>query len=219
MLRLQRTFGNAAVAGIVARSAAGSVSVQRQTVGELIDKHSGILGSLDEEALGRELAQRLPAENDLAMQVMRALDNSDRDDVAVALTSALSMTRLGSLSEDLRMTLVREMVGGWVTDEDEAQIAKVWQSFGTGLGPVATKNKDLWKKSIEESDQLNELPAVRDVRTAFQKDVIRLARLYLDDNETGARNKGGTVGLTLPGGKPRGERPWLSPATQTTCKR
>ncbi len=208
---LQRMAGNAAVAQAVARTTTTPRAVQRTPASDLIDKHSGILG-LDEEALGAELAQRLPAEDAMVTQVFASLDNVDRDDVAFALTSSLSSARLGSLSETLRLILVREMVHGVVTDEEEGHVAAIWGSFGATLPAVAARNQALWKLSLEESDQLNALPAVRDIRNAFKTDVVKLASLYLDDNERGARIEAERLGLVLPGGRPNAKPPIAEPA-------
>lgn len=201
VLALQRTVGNAAVAALVMARFHDPrrVPVQRLTATEIIEKRSGFLGSLDEDGLGRDLGALLPAEGDVVVQVFARLDDSDRDDVAFALASSLTADKLASLSEDLRMILVRELVHGVVTDDEEGQIARIWDSFGPGLGAAATRNDRLWKLSLEESDQLNELPAVRRVREGFRQDVKRLAGLYLDDNERGARREAEKFGIKLPG--------------------
>ena len=210
-LQLQRSVGNSATAALVAARIGGSapvpVPVQRLTAAEMIEKRSSFLGGLDEDELGKDLGAILPGDNELALAVFSRLDNSDRDDVAFALTGSLSVERLASLSEELRMVLVRDMVFGVVTDAEEGQIARIWQSFGPGLGAAAGRNDRLWKMSLEESDQLNELEPIRRVRLGFKQDVKRLAELYLDDNQRGARREAERFGIRLPGASDREARP------------
>ena len=174
--------------------------VQRLTAEELIDKHSSLLG-LDEAALGQELARRAPGEPGLVLFVLARLSSSDRDDVSHELVKGLGLGGLGGVREDLRMRLLEQMVTGWVTGEEEAQISRIWSSFGTQLPAVAARNMGLWKKSVEESDQVNELPAVVTAREAFPADVINLARAYLKDNKRGVMKEAQRLGLDIGGGQ------------------
>jgi hypothetical protein len=215
LLRLQRSAGNRAVAGLVARARRQAtpatavrvqrvavqrspVAVQRESAADLVDKHSGVLG-LDEEELGQELAGRMPGEAALASQVLDTLSSSDRDDVAYELVRSLSGGQLAGLPDDLRIRCIREMVYGWVTDEEEGEISRLWQSFGERLPDVAAANLELWKKSVHESDQLNELPQITAIREAFGRDVVDLARRYLADNEKGVVNEAKRLGVNLRG--------------------
>ena len=70
----------------------------------------------------------------MVVQVFARLDDSDRDDVAFALASSLTADKLASLSEDLRMILVRELVHGVVTDDEEGQIAHLGQASDPAWG-------------------------------------------------------------------------------------
>jgi hypothetical protein len=165
---------------------------------QLIDKYT-TLGFLDEEGLGRDLAGRLPGQHDIAKGVLESkkLSDSDKDDVAYEITIA-SGGKLPSINEDLRMTFVREMVGGIVTDKEEEAIANIWISFSQ-LPEVAGKNqyRSLWKKSLRESDQLRE--HIKPIKDAFVWDVTGVARAYLEENKSAILAEGGRFGIKLGG--------------------
>lgn len=146
---------------------------------ELID-HYTTLGFLDEEELGQDLAGRLPDKVALTNDVLNRLGDTDRDDVSYEITIALG-SKLGSVQTDLRMRFVRELVGGTVSDDEEGAISQIWISFDTNRPEVAENNRDLWKKSLWESDQLTEFTAPE--RQAFKEDVKGLALEYLRQNE------------------------------------
>lgn len=144
----------------------------------LINAHT-TLGFLDEEGLGRDLARRLPGATALTTQVLKELSNGDRDDVSYEIVVALGAQR-STVDEGLRMTFVRELVGGVVTDDEEGAVANVWISFEPDLPKTAERNRDLWKKSLWESDQL--CAYIKPYTRAFGGDVVGVAKAYLEEN-------------------------------------
>lgn len=158
-----------------------AASLRSEAAGELISKHTSFLGDLDEEGLGQELAGMLPANTIIVHQVFNMLSDSDTDDVAQEIVIALG-GRLPTVDSWLRLRFIREMVTGTVTDYEEGVIADIWASFGEQMKDLAAEHLWLWRESIDESDQLNELPQVADIRNQFEHDVIRLASTYLGEN-------------------------------------
>jgi hypothetical protein len=159
----------------------------------IIDDHT-TLGFLDEEGLGRDLAKRLPGASALTTRVLKELSNGDRDDVSYEIVTALG-PGLWSLDEALRMTLVRELLGGVVTDDEEGAVADVWISFGLALPKAAERNRDLWKKSLWESDQL--CSHIKPYSDAFGWDVIGVAKAYLVENRRELDSEARRYGLDL----------------------
>jgi LysM domain len=100
----------------------------------LIKKHSGMLGSLDEDALGKEMAGM--ANKDFAASkksidgVMNKLSDSDRDDVALAFTQNMSDDQLKKMasSPDGQSTLHRmekELLDGSVGSDERGQANRI----------------------------------------------------------------------------------------------
>lgn len=154
-------------------------SLQKSEAQDLIDERTS-WGNLDEEGLGQDLASRLPGEINLVNQVLNELSESDRDDVSFEIVRA-PLNRLGNIPESLRIRFINEMVHGVVTDEEEGAIADLWISFVPSLPDVAQRHRELWKKSLWESDQLIEY--LRPIIEAFRLDVAELARAYLAEND------------------------------------
>ncbi len=149
---------------------------------QLIDQYTNFIGGLDEEALGKDLLTRLPGQSSLVNGVLDQLSDSDRDDVAYAMSSSYTLSQLEAIPESLRLRLIREMVYGFVPLEEETEITRLWYSFGDAALPgVAEANRTLWVKSLWESGVLERM--LEDERTAFKRDVIRLAQKYLSENE------------------------------------
>ncbi len=165
-----------------------------ESASDLIDKHTSWLISLDEEGLGRDLANRLPGQSSLVKDVLNELGSGDRDDVSYEITIA-SRGSLGSIPEDLRIRFIEEMVGGVVTDDEEGAIADIWISFEPSLAEVAEGKRDLWKKSLWESDQL--VDYVGPIVSAFADDVRGLARAYLAENKRVLVTEGLRYGIDL----------------------
>jgi len=182
------------------RNSAGSSIVQRQepaapvTPGQLINQYTSWIGSLDEEGLGRNLARRQPGQADLAIGVLNQLSSGDRDDVSYEIASA-AIGKLSIVDDNLRIRMVRELVGGFVSDAEEGAIANIWISFQPRLPQVAESNRELWKKSLWESDQLVEY--LKPFNHAFIWDVIDLARAYLAENKRAVIVEGARFGLQL----------------------
>lgn len=164
----------------VQRDEAGSSSAP--TAREMIDKHTSLLGNLDEEALGAELAGMLPGRHGFVYDVLQHLPDSDTDDVAQEIVINLG-GRLAAVDVYLRVTFVWDMVYGTVTDSEEGVIAQIWESFGAQLPETAAAYPQIWAESVKESDQLNELPLIIAIRNGFENDVINLARSYLMENQ------------------------------------
>jgi hypothetical protein len=146
---------------------------------DLIDEYT-TLNFLDEEGLGRDLARRLPRDAKLVDSVLNELSDGDRDDVTYEITIAAA-GKLGGIEEALRMRFVRELAGGFVSDDEEGAIAAIWISFENMQPQVAERNRELWKKSLWESDQLVEY--VKPIGDSFSVDVIGLANAYLAQNK------------------------------------
>lgn len=205
-----QTLHDPASPGRLSRSAAGSqpasaVFIQREngesgavTAAELIESHTSYW-NLDEEALGRDLLNRLPGQAGFVSQVLDRLSDGDRDDVAYELSYAASRDQLITIPEGLRIRMVKELVGGRVNDDEEGEIARIWDSFGARLPDVAVANKGAWEDSLDESDQVNELPQVIGVRNTFPWDVIDLARKYIAENRQAILLEGERVGVNLAG--------------------
>ncbi len=209
--RLQSAAGNAAVAGMLATAHGPAARpttvqptvqpmVQRRTAAETIEAHDGVLG-LDEDELGEELAAGLPGNGSLVLQVLDQLSSGDRDDVALALIGALPDDRLATVSTEVRIRCVRELVGGFVGDDEEGQISRIWLSFGDQLPAVAAAESRLWSRSIDESDQLNDSARIQAIRLAFGGDVVALARHFLQGNADTVVDEGARLGLDLLGGR------------------
>lgn len=121
LLGLQRSHGNAAVARFVA----GRRMIQRSPEQDVIDRNTDWLGAnLNEEKLGAELADLLPADGNLVNKVLWKLSDSDRDDVVVSLVEAVpfdSELRKKAAGNDwLFRGMVRWLIEGQ-TEEDEAK--------------------------------------------------------------------------------------------------
>lgn len=175
-------------------------SIQRQdapqsaTADQLIDEHTNWIGNLNEEELGKDLAARLPSQSLLASEVLNKLSSSDRDDVAYEITTA-SSGKLTIIPDWLRIRFVQEMVYGIVTEEEEGAIANIWISFEPNIAVIAEKNRDLWKKSLWESDQLGEY--LQPQKYAFKWDVIDLARTYIVENRKALLTEAERYGIDL----------------------
>ncbi|MGW6128497.1 hypothetical protein ACWFNE_00590 [Cellulomonas sp. NPDC055163] len=200
VLALQTVAGNAAVTGFLQRDAAELTSVA-DVMGRYATAYLSPRAylSVDDEGLGRHLADRLLAGKDigLAHQVLDALMTSDRDDVAEALC-VRAAGRLGDLDAGMRIRLIREMLDTVVDKGAERQVTDLWLSFGGGLGTVIAEQKALWKLSLAECEPLTERFA-EDIR-AFGTDIMDAARAYLQENRRLTQEEGGSVGLDLGGG-------------------
>ncbi|HEX5837397.1 MAG TPA: DUF4157 domain-containing protein, partial [Anaerolineales bacterium] len=137
---------------------------------------------LDDEELGRELAAILPGQRFVVYGVLDLLPSDETDDVAQEIVIALG-SRLTSISEILRMRFIYEMVYGDVTDSEEGVIAQIWRSFGDKLPDMAAQYSQLWAKSIDESDQLNEDPWIGTLKQKFEIDSKSMAFNYLWENK------------------------------------
>jgi hypothetical protein len=133
----------------------------------------------DIEGLGRDLAGRLPGAKLLTVQVINELSDSATDDLCEAIVDAMG-SRLSDVDEWLRMIFVRELLDGVVTDDQEGAVAKVWISFEPDLPKAAERNRDRWRKSLWESDQL--CAYIKPYKDAFGPDVIGVAKAYLEEN-------------------------------------
>ncbi|HKG62314.1 MAG TPA: DUF4157 domain-containing protein [Pyrinomonadaceae bacterium] len=171
---------------------------QPQSASALIDSYIS-WGNLDEEELGHYLLNHLPAQVGLAFAVLNELPDSDRDDVAYEMSSYATRGKLAEIPDSFRIRMVQELVDGVVTDNEEGEVARIWDSFGDRLPEVAVANKQAWKDSLDESDQLNELPLIVETKNAFPWDVIELARKYIAGNREAILQEGERVGVDLRG--------------------
>ncbi len=119
---------------------------------------------------GTAVASGARAEVDAALRSRDPGDVKDISDVGVATTSE-------------RLDLIRILLDqGWVGPRDEYMIERIWDSFGGSLGAVMAANRQLWDASIDRGAELEDLPAVRALRSRFTADVIALATEYLRGN-------------------------------------
>lgn len=193
-------------------AAISRASIQRQdaapapvTAAQLIEKHTNIIGDLDEKALGQELAGMLPAKTNFVHEVLDKLGTSDRDDVAYEIAVAPDMN-LKNLNTGMRMRLIRELVSGVVIKEEEGAIATIWISFEAtpgefepALREAAETNRDLWKKSLWESEQLGD--HIKPIKDSFGADVKGLALEYLAGNKQSLMDEAKRYGIDLEGEK------------------
>ncbi|HYG79457.1 MAG TPA: DUF4157 domain-containing protein, partial [Pyrinomonadaceae bacterium] len=176
----------------------GGTFIQRQeaataptTPAELIKSYTSFLGNLDEAGLGRDLAQRLPGQAAFVLQVFNLLSGSDQDDLAYEIT----MANLGGIPESLGIKFIEVMVTGVTTEDEEGAVANLWIKFGI---KAAESHRELWKKSLAESEQLRN--HVKPVTDAFAADVTGLAQAYLAQNKVALLEEAKRYGIDLEGG-------------------
>jgi hypothetical protein len=93
-----------------------------------------------------------------------------------------------SSSENEGLARIRELLAqGWVGPLDEAEIERIWGSFGPRVLDVAERHRALWDQCIERGAEFDELPAVRAVQARFRADVQARAREILRRNEAQVR--------------------------------
>ncbi|GCD20890.1 hypothetical protein CTKZ_24520 [Cellulomonas algicola] len=141
VVQLQHGAGNAAVARWVAGLAhTASTLVQRSPAADLIATRTS-LGALDETALGADLATRARGGDATFVQsVLDELWSTDRDDVALAICTALDDAALGVLvaSEDGRRLVDRmfdELTSGSVGDDEQQQADRLLRTKGATRSP------------------------------------------------------------------------------------
>jgi hypothetical protein len=99
-------------------------------------------------------------------------------------------------SEDERLARVRALLTqGWVGPLDEAEIERIWDSFGPRVLDVAERHRALWDQCIERGAELGALPAVRAVQARFRADVQARAREILRRNEAHVRAEMMALGI------------------------
>jgi hypothetical protein len=150
-----------------------------KTANQLIEDHTS-LWMLDEAGLAKDLVALLPAQSPLVEQVLNTVAGHNQDDVAYEIVLAMP-GELKKIPDHLRVTMINKMVYGVVTGDEEGAIADIWKSFEPGIADVAEKNRELWKKSLWESDQLVE--HVKPIGDSFAADVVGLAKSYLTENK------------------------------------
>lgn len=159
---------------------------------------------LDEEGLGQALAGSLPQREALANAVLDKVHDTDTDDVSFEITKAL-VGKLSSLSRAFRLRLIKHMVHGVVTDDEEGQIAELWKSFGPPttdpgadfgqLPAVVASDAPLWRKSLDECDQL--VDYVTPIVKEFKRDVKIVALMHLKENRRAVRAEAGRFGIEV----------------------
>lgn len=171
------------------------VKIQRSPADELISDNT-TLGFLDEEALGQALAAGLPINYDIVNQVLNKVGSTDKDDVSYETAKAAKAnSKLQTTSETLRIRFINEMLSGVVSDEEEGMIADIWISFEITLPEVTERHEEEWKKSLWESDQLEEFTTP--IRQAFKYDVEFLALTYLSMNKDTLTQEAQQYGINL----------------------
>ena len=90
-------------------------------------------------------------------------------------------------SEDERLARVRSLLAQrWVGPFNEAEIERIWESFGPRVLDVAERHQALWHACVDRGARLDELPAVRAIQARFRADVQDLTRTILRRNEAEA---------------------------------
>jgi hypothetical protein len=101
-----------------------------------------------------------------------------------------------SPSENEGLARVRELLAQrWVGPLDEAEIERIWDSFGPRVLDVAEQNRTLWDECIERGAKLSRLPSVRAVQARFRADVQARAREILRRNEGQVRAEMMALGI------------------------
>lgn len=177
-------------------------TIQRQesppatkTASQLIEERT-TLRMLNEEGLAKDLVALLPAQSSLVEQVLNTVAEHNQDDVALEIVHTKSGT-LNEIPDHLRITMLKKMVYGVVTDDEEIAIANIWRSFGTGKVDVAEKNRELWKKCLWESKEL--VKDIKPISDSFAVDVVGLAKSYLNENKRVLYAEGQRYGIDLEG--------------------
>jgi A nuclease family of the HNH/ENDO VII superfamily with conserved AHH len=100
-------------------------------------------------------------------------------------------------SENEGLARIRELLAQrWVGPFNEAEIERIWGSFGPRVLDIAERNRALWDQCIERGAELDELPAVRAVQATFRADVQARAREVLRRNEATVRAELMALGIT-----------------------
>ena len=127
VLALQRSIGNAATRRVLARA---PTAAERDATAAAIISGQTSWGNLDEAGLGAKLLAMLETDPVAVSDVFDALGSTDRDDVALELAKAASDEQLARIAgttrgrEGLRR-VVRELLSGWSSDEENAQMRRL----------------------------------------------------------------------------------------------
>ena len=126
-------------------------------------------------------AGKAPASTNAAAVPPSAADAHSRDSIKKALDSGdpsdvKEIKNFAAASLADKFILIRILLSqGWVGPSDEYALEAIWGSFGESLIVVASANFELWNDCIERGAELEDLPAVQQIRTQFVDDVKALA--------------------------------------------
>jgi hypothetical protein len=99
-------------------------------------------------------------------------------------------------SEDERLARVRALLAQrWVGPFNEAEIERIWDSFGPRVLDVAERHRALWDECLARGAELDALPAVRAVQARFRADVQARAREILRRNDAHVRTEMMALGI------------------------
>ena len=100
-------------------------------VADLLDRYATLfLGgqtiiSLDEVGLGLALKSYATSDSEVVFRVLDRLPPSERDEVSFELTRATTNDDLARFPVELLLRLKTEMTGGWQTEAEDAEIARI----------------------------------------------------------------------------------------------
>ncbi len=105
----------------------------------------------------------------------------------------------------------------WIGPRDEYALEAIWGTFGDGIMEVASKNYNLWAKSLQGGAELYKLPAVKPIADKFLADTRVIAGKFLDTNETYTVTELGKLGVTEKGAPAASEADQAARAAELTA--
>jgi predicted secreted Zn-dependent protease len=117
-------------------------------------------------------------------------DRTDRQRIDDAIrnrsvSDAKAISDINAATESERITLIDILSHqGWVGPRDETQIERLWNSFGRNLPQLMEANEPLWEHCIAVGAELEDIQAVRNLRSEFRRDIQITAAGYLAGNRT-----------------------------------
>lgn len=125
-------------------TAAAPQGTDAEQAAEALKKKHTTWKGLDEEALGKELAQMAEKNPAAAAATVRAvmnkLDDGDKDDVAQAFANSISKDKARELAmtpdgREAMKTMAKELRSGWDTDDERMQAFKLDTALGEATAP------------------------------------------------------------------------------------
>ena len=108
-----------------------------------------------------------------------------RDGVAGDATAAKEISDYTKASEADRFALIHTLLNqGWVGPRDEYALEAIWRSFGARLREVASPPARfaIFKQCVDRGAELDDLPALAQLKADFGRDVKATAGGYMTEN-------------------------------------